>query len=86
MVQQVLRFLRRLLTSCQVCGACKKLMPVGQNSARDERRIFELWVDAERQINTLGNMIDDPVGDEHLHADLWVGRLERPNKRREKRI
>ena len=58
-------------------------MPVCQNFASDERRILESWVNTERQINALSNVMDNPVGDGHLYADLWVGCLERPDKRRQ---
>src|SRR6516165_3064288 len=75
-IEQVLRLLRLLFASCQVCWACQKLMPVGQNFASDERGILESWINTECQINALSNVIDNPVGDEHLDADLWVGCLE----------
>jgi len=39
-------------------------MTVGQDSARDERRIFELFSNLERQVDALNDLIDNPVRDE----------------------
>src|SRR6266849_7515944 len=85
MFEQVLGFLGRLAL-CQIDRACYKLMPVGQDSARDERRILELLSNLEHQVYTLGDLIDNPVGDENLYPDLRVGRLKCADQRREQRI
>ena len=53
-----------------------KLMPVFQDTAGDQRGVFQFRVDPERQVNALGDLIDDSIGDEHLYADAWVGSLE----------
>src|SRR5712671_4222393 len=85
MVEQVWRCFGRL-TLCQIDRACYKLMPVGQDSARDERRVLELFSDFEHQVYTLGDLINNPVGDEDLHPDLRVGRLKCADQRREQRV
>ena len=75
MVEQVLRCFGRLAL-CEIDRARYKLMPVGQDSARDERRIFELLADLEHQVDAFGDLIDNPVGDEDLYTDVGVGCLE----------
>lgn len=47
-------------------------MTVTEDFARHERRIFELFSDLERQIDAFGDLIDDPVRDEDLYADLRI--------------
>jgi hypothetical protein len=61
-------------------------MPVRQDSARDERRIFELFSDLEHQVNALGDLIDNSVGNEDLYADVGVGGLECSDQRRKQRV
>jgi len=45
-----------------------------------------LWGAPERQIDALGDLIDDPVGDEYLDADIGIGCLEGADQGREQRV
>ena len=83
--QQVLGFLRRLVSG-QVCGARYQLMPVRQKLLGHKRRILQVRVDTEGQVDAFRDLIDNPVSDEHLDTDIGIGRLKRPKKRRKKRI
>src|SRR5579862_157813 len=85
MIEQVPRYFGRLAL-CQIERACHKLMPISQDPASNEGRVLELWVDTEGQINALGDLIDNPIGDENLYADVRVGRLECAEQRREQRV
>src|SRR6266853_3503431 len=85
MIEQLMRRFGRFAL-CQIDRARYKLMPISQDPASDEGGIFELWVDPERKVNTLGDLIDNPVGDEDLYADVRVGSLECANHRRNQRV
>lgn len=50
-------------------------MPVCQYLARNECRILEFSY-PERQVDALGDLIDNPFGDEDLDADIGIGCLE----------
>jgi hypothetical protein len=63
----------------EVGGSSNKLMPVGEDPARDERGVFELAY-PEGQIDSLGDLIDDAFGNEDLDADVGVGCLECTDK------
>jgi hypothetical protein len=56
-------------------------MPVGQEPARDERRILE-FAYPERQVDALGDLIDYPFSDKYLDADVGIGCLECADQRR----
>jgi len=85
MLEEVPRFLGRLAAR-QISRTCDELVPVRQDLPRDEGRVFQLRVNPKRQINALGNLIDDPIGDEHLDANVRVGRLECADQGRQQRI
>jgi len=86
MIQQVLRCFGRLAL-CQIVRARHKLMPVGQDSARHERRIFELFSDLEHKVDA-PRRFDRQFRSvmKTLHADVGVGRLECPDQRRKQRV
>jgi hypothetical protein len=58
--EQVLRCLG-WLAPFQIGRTRHQLMPVGQDPARDERRILQL-PDPECQVNAVGDVIDEPFG------------------------
>src|SRR5580704_13216521 len=66
----------------QITRACHKLMAVGQNSARHQRRVLQ-FTNSKGQVHAFGDLIDDAVGDEDMHADVRVRRLEGSDDRRE---
>lgn len=75
MVQELLWCFGRFAL-CQIVRASDELMPIGEDLASHERRILELWVNPERQVNALGDLVDNPLCDENLNADIWVGCLK----------
>jgi hypothetical protein len=70
-LQQVLGFLRRLPTY-KIGWTGDKLMAIGENLARDERRILELPMHSEGEVNPLSDLIHNPLGDEHLYTDVGI--------------
>src|SRR5580658_5424762 len=52
-----------------------ELMAVGQQSPRDQRGILER-ANPERYIHALGDLIDNPICDEHMYTNIGVGRLK----------
>src|SRR5215469_11048982 len=86
MGEKVLWFLRGFFAIRKVCGTRHQLVPVSQNLTSHKRRVFELWVDSERQIDTLRDVIDNPVGNEDLHADVRIGCLESADEGSKERV
>ena len=86
MGEKVPWFLRGFFAIREVRGTRHQLVPVGQNLTSDKRRIFELRVHAERQIDTLRDVIDNPVGNENVHVDIRIGCLERTDERSKKGV
>src|SRR5215469_15502261 len=86
MGQKVLWFLPGFFAIREVRGTRHQLMPVGQNLTSHKRRVFELWIHPEGQIDTLRDVIDNPVGDENLHADVRIGCLKSADERSKKGV
>ena len=50
-------------------------MPIGQDPARHERRIFQ-FTHAKGEIDAFGDLVNDSFSDEDLDADIGVFPLE----------
>ncbi len=57
-------------------------MPVGQDLARDKRRILER-AEPENQVDTLSDMIDEPVGNKDLDTNAGIRCLKCADQRRQ---
>ena len=73
-MQKILWVARRLVI-LHVCGARDKLMPVFQDSARDERGVFEV-TNSEGEVHAFGDVVHDSIGDEDLNANVWIWLLK----------
>ena len=69
----------------EVSRAGHQLMSVHQKTLGDHRCI-DPQADPERQIDALGELVHDPVGDEHVDPDVGIGRLEGTQERGEQRV
>src|SRR5260221_2467368 len=74
------------LAFSQIARAGYELVTIGQDSARDERRIFELLSTLEREVDALGDLINNPVRDEDLYPDLRIRCLECSDQGRKQRV
>lgn len=67
-VEQILRPARRI-DAGQVDGACDQLVTVGEHPTGNQRGVPHR-TNMKREVNAIGDMIDQALGDENLRSHL----------------
>jgi hypothetical protein len=83
-VDQVLRRPWRLAV-LQISRARDKLMPVGENSLRDERGVSQ-GSQPQRDVDPVADVIDVTFGNQDFHANVGIAGLERGDQRAQQRV
>src|ERR1700728_942328 len=83
-VEEILRRCRPL-ARFQIRGVREHLMPVAEDSPYDQSGIPQC-AHTEQQVDPLLHLIDDPLRDQNLNANVGILRLKGANQRRDQRI